>query len=101
MPQIPLSSAPTQRLAVTLFGQACSIEVRQNGAGMYLSLWLGEKMILGARACRDRALMLTGAHYLGFAGDLMWIDNSGFDDPQWWGLADRWSLVYLDPSEAP
>lgn len=101
MQQIPLSSVPTQRLAVTLYGQACSIETRQNGLHLYLSLWMGDNMILGARVCRDRSLMLTGAHYRGFAGDLMWVDNAGFDDPQWYGLADRWSLVYLDPTEAP
>lgn len=101
MQQIPLTAVPIQRLAVTLDGQSCSIEVRQNGPRVYLSLWLGEQMILGARVCRDRTLMLTGAHYLGFAGDLMWVDNSAFDDPQWWGLDGRWSLVYLTAAEAP
>jgi hypothetical protein len=101
MQQIPLTSVPTQRLAVTLDGQSCSIETRQNGQHLYLSLWLDQEMILGARVCRDRMLMLTGAHYRGFAGDLMWVDNSGFDDPQWYGLDSRWSLVYLSPSEAP
>ena len=101
MQQIPLTAVPIQRLAVTLDGQACSVEVRQNGPRMYLSLWLNDQMILGARVCRDRSLMLTGAHYRGFAGDLMWVDNSAFDDPQWWGLAGRWSLIYLTPAEAP
>lgn len=101
MQQIPLTAVPTQRLAVTLDGQACSVEVRQNGRRMYLSLWLNDQMILGARVCRDRSLMLTGAHYRGFAGDLMWVDNSAFDDPQWWGLAGRWSLIYLTALEAP
>lgn len=98
---IPLASVPTQRLAITLDGQACSIEVRQNGRSMYLSLWKDDEMILGARVCRDRMLMLTGARYRGFNGDLMWVDNSAFDDPQWWGLATRWSLVYLNPFETP
>lgn len=101
MQQIPLTDVPLQRLSVTLDGQACSIEVRQNGQHLYLSLWNEDQMILGARVCRDRTLMLTGAHYRGFSGDLMWVDNSAFDDPQWWGLSGRWSLIYLSPSEAP
>lgn len=101
MLQIPLSPVPIQRLALTLDGQACSIEVRQNGESLYLSLWEDDAMILGQRICRDRSLMLTGARYRGFSGDLMWIDGQGFDDPQWAGLGSRWTLVYITPSEFP
>ena len=101
MIQIQLSAVSIQRLAITLEGQACSIEARQNGRHLYLSLWKNDEMILGQRVCRDRSLMLTGARYRGFSGDLMWIDGQGFDDPQWTGLGSRWTLVYITPAEFP
>ena len=48
--------------------------------------------------CQDRNRLVRSA-YLGFAGDLMFEDLRGTDDPTADGLGSRFQLVYLDASE--
>jgi hypothetical protein len=99
--QIQLAAVPTQRLAVTLAGQPCTIEVRWNGDALYLSLWLRDEPVLTSKVCRDGQLLLTGVQYRGFAGDLLFVDTQGETDPVWFGLADRYALIYLTAAETP
>jgi len=37
--------------------------------------------------------------YLGFSGDLEFVDTQGTDDPTFDGLGTRYQLVYLEPSD--
>lgn len=37
--------------------------------------------------------------YLGFRGDLFFLDNEGQSDPQWNGLADRFPLYFITEAE--
>lgn len=37
--------------------------------------------------------------YLGFKGDLIFIDNDGESDPQWEGLGSRYLLYYIEENE--
>ena len=34
--------------------------------------------------------------YLGFAGDLDFVDTAGDDDPQYSGLCTRWQLLFIE-----
>jgi hypothetical protein len=45
--------------------------------------------------CRDLVYLVREA-YLGFTGDLTFIDAEGADDPQYSGLGSRWQLVYIE-----
>jgi hypothetical protein len=101
MQTVPLSAVPTQRMAITLENQPCSIELRQNGGTLYFSLWVNDTAIVLSHTCRDRSLLLIGLAYTGFAGNFLFIDSAGETDPYWTGLGDRYQLVYLTAAEVP
>ena len=45
--------------------------------------------------------VIVRSAYLGFVGDLAFIDTQGSDDPVYTGLGARWILTYFAPSELP
>lgn len=97
---IPLTTAPSQTVNVTLGGQACRINVYtksinvptdasiptepptyENRNPVFLDLYLGNVLIIGGVLCRTSSLLLMDT-YLGFVGDLSMIDTSGrYEDP--------------------
>ncbi len=97
---VPLIATPSQALKIVLNGQSCDIEVAQKGDNVYLTLTLPTGSVLNGMICRDRVILVREA-YLGFIGDLAFIDLQGLDDPTWTGLGTRFILVYLDPTEVP
>lgn len=90
---IPLSAVPSQELAVQLGGQRCRIEVSQKRTGLYLSLYLADVPIVTGVLARDRTWIVRDA-YLGFTGDLAFIDTQGVADPDYTGLGTRFLLVW-------
>lgn len=109
MQVIPLRAEPNQSLLVVLAGQNCALrlETREIGTGVLrpgdLSLYAGldveDRPVFSGRICRE-GVPLKRAEYLPFAGDLVFIDMTGEEDPQWSGLGTRWRLLYLDADEA-
>ena len=87
---VPLNPVPSQTVTVTVGGQVARISVRTIGSELYFTL----QDVATNRICRDRAPLLTDARYRGFVGDFQFIDTKGRDDPQYWGLGDRWQMVY-------
>ncbi len=98
MKEIPLQPAPSQTLSVILAGQNCQIAVYQKSTGMYLDLSVNDAPIITTLLCRDR-VRLVRQEYLGFVGDLTFMDTQGRDDPQWAGLGARWRLRYLEAGD--
>ncbi len=47
--------------------------------------------------CRNLVYLVREA-YLGFTGDLTFMDTEGGDDPYYTGLGSRWLLVYIETS---
>lgn len=90
MTVVPLNPVPNQTVVVTLAGQVARITVRTLGSLLYFSL---EGVALN-RVARDRQRLLVDAQYHGFVGDFQFVDTKGTDDPQYWGLGDRWLLAY-------
>lgn len=99
MIRVPLQAVPNQTLAISLARQAVQIAVRQNGEAMYFDLRFNGAPVTLTRICRDRARLLTGAHYHGFAGDFAFVDTQGREDPNYTGLGARWQLYYLGADE--
>ncbi len=87
---VPLNPVPSQSVNVTVGGQVARITVRTIGAAIYFSL----EGVVTNRIARDRQRLLTDAKYRGFLGDFSFVDTKGRDDPAYWGLGDRWILVY-------
>ena len=71
---IPLADTYSQTLSTTLAGQSCRINVYQRAAGLFLDLYVADKLIIGGVICQNGNLIVRDA-YLGFVGDLMFIES--------------------------
>ena len=108
MQYIPLNAVPSQTVAVSLNNQSCQINVYQKVTGLYLDLYVNNVLIIGGVICENLNRIVRSI-YLGFSGDLCFIDNAGTDDPDYTGLgptnsfvgADgaRYNLLYLTPAD--
>lgn len=96
---VPLVATPSQRLQVTLGDQDCRIAIYQKTTGMFIDLSVAGVPIMSGVLCHDRSRIVRYA-YLGFIGDLLFVDTQGRDDPQYAGLGSRWLLGYAAPVEA-
>lgn len=95
---IPMSATANQQFNVVLATQNCTITVAQKSTGMFLSLAVNQVSVLTGVLCTDRT-RLVRQEYLGFIGDLAFMDLQGVDDPQYEGLGTRWVLMYLESSD--
>lgn len=95
----PASQLPNQRFNTTLNDQDVTIGIRWRTTGLFVDLAFqrGDPIVSGVIA-RDRNRIVRSA-YLGFVGDLVWVDTQGDYDPDWLGIGDRFFLLYLTPDE--
>jgi hypothetical protein len=56
---------------------------------------VGGNLVIAGVLCRNLVYLVREA-YLGFAGDLAFVDTAGSDDPQYTGLGSRWQLLYVE-----
>lgn len=100
---IPLQPVPSQVVQTTLNGQACTLSVytKTTPAGtqyIYMDMELDNTLILSCKICQNRSLLVRYS-YLGFTGDLAFVDMQGDSDPQYQQLGSRYQLVYLAPGD--
>jgi hypothetical protein len=95
---IPLQPTPSQSLSIVLANQNCQINVYQKSTGMYLDLAVSNAALIDAVICLDRVRMVR-EKYLGFIGDLAFVDTQGTSDPVYSGLGARYQLIYLEASD--
>lgn len=95
---IPLAPLASQKLKVTLAQQSCQLNVYQKSTGLYIDIFKdGEALLIGV-LCRESVRLVLQA-YLGFIGDLAFMDTQGSEDPKFDGLGSRWVLMYLEASD--
>lgn len=97
---VPTQPVPYQIIIVQLNKQNCQINIRQLFYGIFVDLLVDNTLIIGGVIAQDRNLIVISP-YLGFIGDLMFIDNLGATDPYYTGLGSRYSLAYLPPGDYP
>lgn len=99
---VPLAAVPNQAVTVTLNGQVCQVDIYTTDLGLFLDLYVNDVLIIGGVICENLNRIVRSL-YLGFSGDLAWIDGQGDTDPIWQGLgpttAARYCLAYVFPSE--
>jgi hypothetical protein len=95
---VPLQPLAAQTFNATLGGQSCLIVVYQKSTGLLMDLTADNVVIFTGIICRDRDRLVRYA-YLGFIGDLAFLDMQGTDDPDYTALGSRFQLAYLAPSE--
>lgn len=95
---VPLQATPNQAVRVQLNGQNCQINVYQKDQGLFLDLLVDNAPMVMGVICQNRNRIVRDA-YLGFVGDLIWLDTQGTSDPEYVGIGSRYFLAYLFPDE--
>lgn len=109
---IPLQPVANQTLTTTLNGQNCTINVYFKQIQVapdigiqteppnytpinpcYLDLYVGTTIVIGGVICQNSNLLVRNS-YLGFVGDLAFIDTQELTDPYQSGLGTRFLLTY-------
>lgn len=90
---IPTLAVPAQVLQVSLSNQPTTLRIYQAGPSLYVDVYVNDALVIGGVVARNANLIVRSA-YLGFIGDLAFIDQQGNDDPQYDGLGSRWVLYY-------
>ncbi len=111
---VPLQPVAAQQLSVSLGNQACTIRVlfrdfdevpseqqiptnppfydAPSTVG-FLDLYVGSSLIIAGVRAMDRNLIVRDS-YLGFSGDLSFVDTQGTSDPVPVGLGSRYLLTW-------
>ena len=95
---IPLNAVPSQTVTVQLGSQNCRLNLYQKSTGLYGDVYVGSALIIAGVICRNNNLIVRDA-YLGFIGDLAFIDSQGSSDPDYTGLGARFNLAYFTPAD--
>ena len=98
MRTVSLVPQKSQSVSVNLAGQQCTIRLIQRESFMYMDLTVNGNPIMQGVPCLYGNRMVRYS-YLGFVGDLVFLDNVGQKDPYWEGLGSRYILYYIEESE--
>jgi hypothetical protein len=117
---VPLQAVPSQTVSVALNNQACQINVYVLGSApyehLYVDLLVADTQIIGGIIAQNFSIvgitfgaqttyvasgLIVRNTYLGFVGDIAFLDTQGQDDPVYTGLGSRFILVYFYPSDLP
>jgi hypothetical protein len=97
---VPLQAIPSQTVNIQLGGQSCRIDAYQTAFGLFIDLYVSGVLIIGGVIGQNLNRIVRDL-YLGFVGDLTFIDSQGSTDPDYLGLGGRYALAYLTPDELP
>lgn len=95
---VPLIAVPNQIEAVALNGQSCIIAIYQRSSGLYMDVFSNGRAIILGVLCENLNRIVRNT-YLGFLGDFFFYDTQGESDPDYFGLGDRYQLIYIEESE--
>lgn len=95
---IPIQPTPAQSVKVILGGQNCVITLTQKPQGLFFDLNSNGVDVVTSVIARD-AVQLVCREYVGFIGNLLFVDTRGNQDPTSTGLGNRFVLLYLTADE--
>jgi hypothetical protein len=90
---IPLTPVAAQSFTIQLNSQNCAINIYQKSTGLYFDLAIDGNPIVTTMICLN-LVGLVRESYMGFNGQLAFVDTQGTDDPDYTGLGSRYQLVY-------
>ncbi len=90
---IPLTAVASQQLSASLGGQSCAIALYQKSTGLFFDLTVEGVPLVTAMLCMN-GVGLVQQPYLGFVGQLAFIDTQGSNDPDYTALGTRFVLTY-------
>lgn len=95
---VSLESVKEQTVNVALNQQQCAIRLVQRDSGIYMDMNLNGNPIIQGVPCWYANKMVRYS-YLGFSGDLVFLDTQGTSDPYYTGLGERFKLFYMTEAE--
>ena len=99
MEVLSLTQEPSQIVKTVLSGQyQVQILIQQKRQGLFVDVNLdGVDIVTSVIALNETPII--SREYLGFPGNLLFIDLNGKDDPVYNQFNDRFNLIYLDAEE--
>ena len=94
MMQVPLEAVATQTFTVSLGGQNTQINLNSRLGILYMDVYVDNIPIILGVQCQNGNRIVRNT-YLGFLGDLIFVDTQGDSDPFFSGLDTRFLLEYL------
>ena len=95
---VSLEAVKEQTVNVALNQQQCSIRLVQRESGIYMDLTVDNVPLIQGVPCWYANKMVRYS-YLGFSGDLVFLDIQGAADPDYTGLGGRFKLFYMTEAE--
>lgn len=95
---ISLEPVKEQTVNVSLNQQQCSIRLVQRESAIYMDLSVNDVPLIQGVPCLYANKMVRYS-YLGFSGDLIFLDSQGTSDPSYEGLGGRFKLFYMTEAE--
>src|SRR4051812_5467075 len=93
---VPLKPLVSQTLSVRLGDQPCTLHIYEVTTGLFIDVLVNDAAVVSGVAALHGVRIVRDT-YLGFVGDLAFIDTQGSDEPEASGLGSRWILVYANP----
>lgn len=91
---VPLDAVSNQTFSVTLGSQSCQIKIdTKEEYGVFVSLWVDDTPIIQSILALNRVGLIRYA-YLGFTGELYFVDMLGDSDPVYTGFGSQFLLIY-------
>ena len=90
---IPLANIPNQKFNIDLDGQQCEFRFITRGVYMYMDLTVNGNNLINGQICLNEVDLIQYKH-LKFNGRLYFTDTQGNLDPLYYGLNERWLLIY-------
>lgn len=94
MIQVPLQALASQVVAVVLGNQNTQLNIYSKLGVLYMDVYVNNAPIIVGVQCQNGNRIVRGV-YLGFLGDLIFVDTQGSSDPFYSGLGTRFFLEYL------
>lgn len=95
---IQTTKEPSQVIKTILGDQQVQILLQQKRQGLLVDVNMnGIDIVTSALALNETPIVCR--EYLGFPGNLIFVDLEGNSDPTFDGLGDRFNLVYLESDE--
>ncbi|MDI2112085.1 phage baseplate plug family protein [Commensalibacter nepenthis] len=96
---ISLNAIEAQEFSSNFGGTMYSFRLMDKGnAGVFMDIYDGVEPVLTGILCLDRVRLVRSA-YLNFPGDLMFVDQEGFNHPVYTGFGTRYLLYALDEGD--
>jgi hypothetical protein len=98
MIQIPLIAEPSQTVKIVLNGQNIQISVYTKDSGLFVDINSnGTDIVVAVLALNGVPIICR--EYMGFLGNMIFIDTQGSNDPTYDALGSRYQLIYMDQTE--